>query len=79
MQGEISTAYASLMKTIDAAKKQQLDLKEKEISNLIIDELVKRYFYRDGLYEYQIKHNEEIAQAIAILKDSKRYSQILKL
>lgn len=79
LQGEISTAYASLMKTIDAAKKQQLDLKEKEISNLIIDELVKRYFYRDGLYEYQIKHNEEIAQAIAILKDSKRYSQILKL
>ena len=79
LQEEISTAYGSLMKTIDAAKKQQLDLKEKEISNLIIDELVKRYFYRDGLYEYQIKHNEEIAQAIAILKDSKRYSQILKL
>ncbi|MGO4912397.1 S41 family peptidase [Leeuwenhoekiella sp. W20_SRS_FM14] len=77
LQKEISTQYAGLMKSIDTAKKQQLDSKEKEISNLIIDELVKRYFYKEGLYEYQIKHNEEIAEAISILKDTKRYSKIL--
>ena len=77
LQANISSEYASLMKTIDAAKKQQLDSKEKEISNLIIDELIKRYFYKEGLYEYQIKHNEEIAQAISVLKDPKRYSKIL--
>ncbi|WP_028377080.1 S41 family peptidase [Leeuwenhoekiella sp. MAR_2009_132] len=77
LQKEISTQYAGLMKSIDTAKKQQLDSKEKEISNLIIDELVKRYFYKEGLYKYQIKHNEEIAEAISILKDTKRYSKIL--
>ncbi|MEH6658745.1 S41 family peptidase [Leeuwenhoekiella marinoflava] len=77
LQSEISTEYANLMKRIDAAKKQQLDKKEREISKLIIDELVKRYFYREGLYEYQLTHNEEIAEAKSILNNSSKYLKVL--
>ena len=77
LQSEISTEYANLMKTIDAAKKQQLDIKEREISKLIIDELVKRYFYREGLYKYQLTHNEEIAEAKSILNNSSKYLKVL--
>lgn len=77
LQSEISTEYANLMKTIDAAKKQQLDKREREISKLIIDELVKRYFYREGLYEYQLTHNEEIAEAKSILNNSSKYLKVL--
>ena len=77
LQNAISTEYANLMKAIDATKKKELDAKENEISNLIIDELVKRYFYRQGLYEYQINHNEEIAEAANIVNDASRYRKIL--
>ena len=77
LQDAISTEYAKLMQAIDLSKTQQLDKKEAEISNLISDELVKRYFYRTGLYEYQIAHNEEIAKAVAVVKDSNRYAKIL--
>lgn len=77
LQNAISTEYANLMKTIDQVKKQELDAKEDEISNLIIDELVKRYFYREGLYEYQIDNNDEIAEAAAVVTDATRYRKIL--
>ncbi len=77
LQNAISTEYANLMKTIDQVKKQELDAKEDEISNLIIDELVKRYFYREGLYEYQIDNNDEIAEAAAVVTDADRYRKIL--
>ncbi|RXG31112.1 S41 family peptidase [Leeuwenhoekiella palythoae] len=77
LQDDISSEYANLMRTIDVAKKEQLNRKEREISKLIIDELVKRYFYREGLYEYQLSHNEEIEEAKKVLQDPQRYAKIL--
>ena len=78
LQNEINGDYSALSKTIEDAKKEQLDSKAPEISKLITDELVKRYFYREGLYDYQLKNNEEIHAAIAVLKDMARYNKILK-
>jgi carboxyl-terminal processing protease len=46
--------------------------------SLLSDEIVKRYFYREGLYEYHVVNNPEIKEAVAILKDPKRYQNILK-
>ena len=77
IQEEIGSAYSKLASTIDAVKEEQLDKKEREISKIIIDELVKRYFYREGLYNYQLNHNEEIEEAVAVLGDSSRYNKIL--
>lgn len=77
LQDAISSDYANLMRTIDNAKEAQLNTREREISKLIIDELIKRYFYREGLYEYQITHNEELEEAKKILKDAPKYRKIL--
>ena len=77
LQDAISSDYANLMRTIDNAKETQLNTREREISKLIIDELIKRYFYREGLYEYQITHNEELEEAKKILKDAPKYRKIL--
>ena len=77
LQDAISSDYANLMRTIDNAKEAQLNTREREISKLIIDELIKRYFYREGLYEYQITHNEELEEAKMILKDAPKYRKIL--
>ncbi len=74
----INTAYSNLQNTITQAKNAELDTHKAEIQAQLIDEIVKRYFYRDGLYTYQIANNEEIAEAVAVLGDSKRYAKILK-
>jgi carboxyl-terminal processing protease len=63
---------------IKNAKKKEVNDKQAEIQSLLIDEIVKRYAYREGLYEYQIKHNPEILEAIKVLNDTGRYNKILK-
>lgn len=74
----IAANYTQLMAAIDAAKDQAILDKKVEIESLLTDEILKRYFYREGLYEYQIAHNPEILEAVSILKDEKRYRKILK-
>ena len=75
---DINSLYTKLTQEIALAKEKELDLRRDEIQGLLVDEIVKRYFYRDGLYEYQIDHNAEITEAVAILNDANRYTTILK-
>jgi len=78
IDAEISEGYSQLMAALNRAKDKAINDKRIEIESLLTDEIVKRYFYRDGLYTYQIEHNPEIKEAIAVLKDEKRYHQILR-
>ena len=75
---QIAGQYSGMLQTIEAAKKNALDEKKKEISSLLTDEIIKRYFYKEGLYEYYVQHNPEIREAVGILKDAQRYKKILQ-
>jgi carboxyl-terminal processing protease len=77
LNDDIETSYKEMVKSIQKAKKRDVIDKQTEIQSLLIDEIVKRYFYRDGLYEYQIKNNPEIKTAIDVLNDQNKYDQIL--
>ncbi len=78
LKDEIQSSYNKLMESIDKAKEKDLVAKKAEIKSLLSDEILKRYFYREGLYDYQVKNNPEILEAISVLKDSNRYEKILK-
>lgn len=78
MNKEISVSYNQLMAAIDTAKDKAIVDKKVEIESLLMDEILKRYFYREGLYNYQIEHNPEILEAVAVLNDEGRYKKILK-
>jgi carboxyl-terminal processing protease len=78
MSKDISASYNQLMAAIDSAKDQAIIDKKVEIESLLTDEILKRYFYREGLYNYQIEHNPEILEAVAVLNDAGRYGKILK-
>lgn len=77
IQLEITNAFNELMDNIAVVKEQELEKKKAEITSLLKDEILKRYFYREGLYEYQVNNNPEILEAIAVLNDTNRYSRIL--
>ena len=74
----IIASYNRLISSIAAAKEKALVEKKAEIMSLISNEILKRYFYREGLYEYQVINNPEILEAIKLLKDEKKYRRILK-
>ena len=44
----------------------------------MLDEMIKRYQYKEGLYNYYIKNNFEIKKSVAILEDITAYNKILK-
>ena len=63
---------------INEVKQDELRDKKVEIKSLLEQEILKRYFYREGLYEYQVVNNPEILEALAVLNDTQRYAKILK-
>lgn len=75
---DISASYKQLMAAIDVSKEKALVTKKAEIMSLLSDEILKRYFYREGLYDYQVINNPEILEAVNILNDQKKYQKILK-
>ena len=78
LTSDIESSYTQLMQTIDRAKETVLDTKIPEIKSLIEDEILKRYFYREGMYTYHLSHSEVVLKAIEILNDTKKYHKILK-
>ncbi len=74
----IQNSYNALMSSIEAAKEKDLIAKKVEIKSLLTDEILKRYFYTKGLYDYQIENNPEILEAVSVLNDTNKYNRILK-
>jgi carboxyl-terminal processing protease len=75
---DISSNYEELMKSIALAKVKKLVAKKAEIKSLISDEILKRYFYKEGLYDYQVVNNPEILAGIDVLTNNDKYNKILK-
>ena len=73
----IQNSYNALLSSIETAKQKDLVAKKVEIKSLLTDEILKRYFYAEGLYDYQIQHNPEVLEAISVLNDANRYHKIL--
>jgi len=68
---------AQLKSSIATAKTVALTKNKEELSDIITDQLVTRYFYKEGLYNYQLTHHEAIKKAIDLL-NSNEYKTILK-
>ena len=66
------------MAAIDGAKNKKVIAKKAEIKSLLTDEILKRYFYKEGLYNYQVVNNPEILAGIEVLVDQNKYNRILK-
>lgn len=49
-----------------------------EITDLIEDEIISRYFYEDGAIAWTIKKDEQVLKALDILNNKEKYTSILK-
>lgn len=74
----IKVQYDQLFAALQKSEEALLDKNQKEIKKLILDEIIKRYQYKEGLYQYYTKNNEEIAKASAILSNTAEYNKILQ-
>lgn len=75
----IINEYNQLLAALQRSEEALLDKNQKELRKLIQDELIKRYQYKEGLYQFYTKNNSEITKAVALLADKNEYNKILKL
>ena len=74
----IKAEYQNLMTALRKSEDIQLDKNKNEIKELLLDELIKRYQYKEGLYQYYIQNNSEVKKATELLANSNEYNKIIK-
>jgi carboxyl-terminal processing protease len=74
----IALEYQQLLSALQKSEENQLNQNQREIKNLILDEIIKRYQYKEGLYLYYTKNNSEIKKAVGILNNQLEYNNLLK-
>ncbi|MGM5469116.1 S41 family peptidase [Flavobacteriaceae bacterium LMO-SS05] len=75
---EIDTEYNTMLSTLKNYKTKAIDDNKTQLVSLLSDEIIKRYFYREGLYEYYLSHNPEIQKGAEILNSPIKYSTFFK-
>ncbi|RAR72859.1 S41 family peptidase [Flavobacterium aciduliphilum] len=74
----IAPQYEQLFNALQKSEETLLDKNQKEIKKLILDEIIKRYQYKEGWHKYNTKNNPEIAKATSLLANPTEYKKILE-
>lgn len=74
---DIQKEYNALLQHLNETKIQAVDQNKTQLVNLLTDEIVKRYVYREGLYDYYKVNNQEIKTATQILANPNKYNRYL--
>jgi carboxyl-terminal processing protease len=75
---EVNESYKTLLAHIEKGKLAALDKYQDQIQKNLEDEIVKRYFYRKGLYAFYLNHDDAIMAATELLGNTGKYNGILK-
>lgn len=55
IDASIATEYQQLLSALQKSEETLIDKNSKEIKNLLLDEIIKRYQYKEGLYQFYTK------------------------
>ena len=78
VDGVISGQYEALKQALLKSEEAEVTKNKTEIMRLLQEELLVRYQYRDGLYQYFTTNNTEIIQAQKVLANASEYKRTLK-
>tara|TARA_B110000967_G_scaffold209645_1_gene266813 strand:- start:4147 stop:5778 length:1632 start_codon:yes stop_codon:yes gene_type:complete len=74
----MTARFETLNESLQKSKLKVIDQFKEDIIAVLEREIIKRYFYRDGMYTYLLSNNTEIFKAQEIINDVKAYQNILK-
>jgi carboxyl-terminal processing protease len=75
----IAIEYQALLLAVEKSAEVQLEKNKTEIKRLILEEILRRFQYQEGVNEYNLKNNIEIKKAVNVLNYSSEYNSILKM
>jgi carboxyl-terminal processing protease len=74
----INSDYHNLTAAIQSYKSNAIDENKSQLESLLTDEIIKRYFYSEGLYKYYTIKNPDIIEAVSVLNNPTQYASILR-
>ncbi|RZN83898.1 MAG: S41 family peptidase [Winogradskyella sp.] len=77
LDNTIASEYNQLVSALEDYKTSAVNKDKEKLSLLLRDEIIKRYFYSEGLYDYYKANNTEIKEALDILSNPSKYNKIL--
>lgn len=75
----ISKQYKTLLTELNLYKNKAIDENKSQLMQVLTDEILKRYFYKEGLYKHFIANNPELLKSKDILSNKLAYKRILNL
>lgn len=75
---EVQEKYKDLLLAVNRGKISALDTYRTEIQKSLEDEIITRYFYREGLYKHYLQKDDAILTAQELLADGPKYKSLLK-
>ena len=73
----ISEEYASLKSKLVTQKLIAIKKNEDILTNLLKEEVLLKFYYKEGVYKNKLKKDETISEALNLLKNQQKYYQIL--
>ncbi len=74
----VESDIKALLADLEKSKVRALQTYSAEIGRELEDEIIKRYFYREGLYERYLVHDDAILTARELLADTGKYQSLLR-
>lgn len=73
----IKKEYNAIKEKLYDAKIDEISKNKDIISELLRTEILERYVYKEGVYQHNLKKDKTIAEAVSLLKNQDKYTQIL--
>lgn len=67
-----------LQKDFEHSIDRDMDLFKDEIKSFLTQQFIQRYYFLEGVIEYKVRHDKEIAKATEILGNTTEYQNLLK-
>ncbi len=75
--GNIQNEFEALMARLKSVKENELLNSEKEIRKLLNEEIISRYYFQRGRLAYAMRNDEQINQALEVIKNEMELNSIL--
>ncbi len=77
LEENIQRAYQSLLAEIHSAKLSVLASDKSKILEKLTQEIIKRYYYNEGVYQHKANFDTKIKTAITLLSNPEEYQKVL--
>jgi len=76
---DVEAQYKQMLEKVTPSKDRDLDKFKKEISELLEDEIISRYYFQEGRAKQQLQADPVVQKGIEILQTPTQYNTILKI